>query len=422
MRVTPRHTKNPIRYSGIGLTFLAMTVALTLAAAACGRGAPATDLTPTTPTRVPTAKPTATPVPTPTSPFPTATPAPAVRRTPAPTGAATRIPTPTWPPTQPSLPTDEGPHGRAIEWWYFNGHLVDENGVEYTFHYVTFQRNTANGLAPQVLHVSFSDPSRQSYFIAEKLALAQTPTSPGSFSFQTEGWRMAGDGLDYILAFDLHDVSLLLRAVSRKPAVMHQTTGLVDLGPAGQSYYYSRTRLEAVGALVKGRDRREVRGTLWMDHQWGDFNTTPVGWDWVGLQLDDGSEVMVSVVWDQATKLPVASYGTYVAADGSVRHLEAHNVLLRSTDQWQSPTTEASYPMGWTLGMLPLSLAMTITPLRRDAEFTANTYIPAPYWEGAVTVRGTKNGVPVSGKGFVEMVGYAARKSGSAASGATQGR
>ena len=29
------------------------------------------------------------------------------------------------------------------------------------------------------------------------------------------------------------------------------------------------------------------------------------------------------------------------------------------------------------------------------------------YWEGEVQVRGRKNGVPISGQGFVELTGYA---------------
>lgn len=299
-----------------------------------------------------------------------------------------------------------------IEWWYFSGHLQDDRGEEYSFHFVTFQRITANGLAPQVLHASFSDHTKGLYNVAEKLALAPTPTSPGSFSFQAQGWRMAGDGLDYVLAFDIRDYFLLLRAVARKPAVLHQETGLVSLGPGGQSYYYSRTRIEATGSLGIGRESRTVRGTIWMDHQWGDFNTAPVGWDWAALQLDDGSELMVSVVWDAALRSPVASYGTYVAADGSTQHLKGHEVALKATGIWTSPSNDTTYPMGWTVGALPLSLVVTLTPVLKDSEFAASAYIPVPYWEGAVTVKGTKDGVPIGGKGFVEMVGYASRKTG----------
>ena len=31
------------------------------------------------------------------------------------------------------LPKDNGPHDFIIEWWYFNGHLYDKGGKEYSF-------------------------------------------------------------------------------------------------------------------------------------------------------------------------------------------------------------------------------------------------------------------------------------------------
>jgi len=31
---------------------------------------------------------------------------------------------------------------------------------------------------------------------------------------------------------------------------------------------------------------------------------------------------------------------------------------------------------------------------------------PMPYWEGSVMIDGTYNGLPVRGKGYVELVGY----------------
>ena len=38
---------------------------------------------------------------------------------------------------------------------------------------------------------------------------------------------------------------------------------------------------------------------------------------------------------------------------------------------------------------------------------TLSAFIPMVYWEGSVVAMGTRNGSPVAGRGFVEMVGYA---------------
>ena len=47
-----------------------------------------------------------------------------------------------------------------------------------------------------------------------------------------------------------------------------------------------------------------------------------------------------------------------------------------------------------------------LTPSIEEAEFALSAFIPMVYWEGAVVAKGTRNGAPVAGRGFVEMVGY----------------
>ena len=97
--------------------------------------------------------------------------------------------------------------------------------------------------------------------------------------------------------------------------MLHHDTGLVDLGIAGKTYYYSRTDLETSGTVSVSGDSLPVTGVSWFDHQWGDFTTAEIGWDWVSLNLDDGSDIMVSLVWEQAGRKHIAAYGTYVPTD-----------------------------------------------------------------------------------------------------------
>ena len=51
---------------------------------------------------------------------------------------------------------------------------------------------------------------------------------------------------------------------------------------------------------------------------------------------------------------------------------------------------------------------LTITPLIKDQELN----LSFTYWEGAVGLEGTVNGVSVTGTGYVELTGYAASMSG----------
>ena len=334
----------------------------------------------------------------PPTPIPTDTPAPEI------TGIVT-------------LPSDEGVHLTPVEWWYFNGHLEDADGREYSFHFVTFLTVTPDGQVPQLMQLGWADHEEDVYLDSEKAALVnEQERTTNRFRFQVEGWGMTGDGADYRLDFNIGSYMLELTAISQKPAALHQGAGLVDLGIAGMTYYYSRPRLAINGIMERNGAVEPVSGWAWMDHQWGDFSVAPVGWNWAGIQLDDGSELMVSVVWNTADGTPIITYGTYVPAshtgtapaNGAAAsiHLPSDQIHWSSTGTWTSPVTGVEYPQGWTVTVDSLGLRLQLAPRSRNAEFTETDYVPVTYWEGAVDVTGYANGKEVDGRGFVELVGY----------------
>ena len=319
-----------------------------------------------------------------------------------------------------SLPKDEAPHETPIEWWYFNGFLWDEGGNEYSFHFVTFQSPTIAVGTPHLLHATLGDHARGLHFASERPTIASLDPDAPSVDIDAEGWVMRGDGEGgYGLLFDLGGHSLALAAASTQDVVLHDSTGLVDLGEAGETYYYSRTRMELNGWIEDATGRRAVSGSGWMDHQWGAISRLDIGWDWVNLQLDDGSDLMVAVVW-QPIEPPVpcargpcpvagervAAYATFVDPAGEVIHVPGDGVELTATDKWVSRETSISYPSGWQLRIAPVDIDLLIAPVLPDAEFDAGVILPVVYWEGAVTALGSMAGTSVEGRGFVELVGY----------------
>ncbi len=53
---------------------------------------------------------------------------------------------------------------------------------------------------------------------------------------------------------------------------------------------------------LRGRvDGSTVRGEAWIDHQWGNYGwlktldgeTEMLGWDWLGINLEDGTDLIV---------------------------------------------------------------------------------------------------------------------------------
>ena len=95
--------------------------------------------------------------------------------------------------------------------------------------------------------------------------------------------------------------------------------------------------------------RSRSRASAWFDHQWGDFiSVGGGGWDWFAVNLDDGTDLTLSLVRDADGSYPLI-YGTVVERDGTVRHLDRDAFQVEVTDRWVSPTTGADYPAGWTI-------------------------------------------------------------------------
>ena len=349
------------------------------------------------------------PPPVTAAPTTTLAPTSSPRPSPDPAAIATALPATVTPAPEDTvrLPHDEGAHLSGLEWWYFNGHLTTENGQEFSYHFVTFQSALTSGLTPRLAQLSWADHVNGLHLTEERPDVSLLEPLSGEFDLPIAGWRMSGNGELYHLNFGTGDYTVELEAVSQKPAVLHHGAGLVDLGTAGKTYYYSRTRLETSGTVSVSGVSHPVTGVSWMDHQWGDFTTMGIGWDWLSLNLDDGSDLMVSVVWEQAGHKPVSAYGTYIPANSDPVHLPGNDISLDSTGTWTSSVTGAVYPMNWKLRVDSLELDLTLTPSMEEAEFALSAFIPMIYWEGSVVATGTRNGAPVAGRGFVEMVGYA---------------
>jgi predicted secreted hydrolase len=313
-----------------------------------------------------------------------------------------------------AFPQDEGPHATPIEWWYFNGLLTDDQGNEYSYHYVTFQSEAVETAVPHLLQASLGDHTRTVHLTGEKAVVSQVEPDAGGVDVNIAGWEMRGDGTTYDMKFNLDGYALDLQATSKRRPVLHEGDGLVHLGPAGNTFYYSRTRLDVSGFIKAGPAAagtlRPVTGTSWMDHQWGEVSGQLVGWDWTSIQLDDGTDLMAVELWDPDGHQQFARYGTFVFADATVRHLLEDDISITASDSWASPETGVVYPLVWRVEVNSLDLALDLTPVLENAEFASSEFINAAYWEGEVTVSGTRNGNGVSGRGFVELVGYDPRQ------------
>lgn len=340
------------------------------------------------------------------------------------------------------LPRDDGPHDRLTEWWYYTGHLTATDGRRFGFEAVVFRAERGAVPAAWASHLALTDESGERFVYAQRSEIGQqvdrSPRDaagvPTGFDLQVGGlnpelvlagtppvaapWRLAGaGGTDRIeaaltaqeaaAAGASFGIALDLRAL--KPAALHDGDGFVDFGPAGSSYYYSRTRLAAEGELQLDGERLQVSGIAWFDHQWGDFvSVGGGGWDWFAINLDDGTDLTISVVRDDQG-LRVLGYGTLVDVDGRVSHLDDEDFVLTTQSQWQSPRTGRVWPSQWTIGVADLFVSLRPTLLDQELDTRATTGVV--YWEGSQLVTAARPLVSdgeIGGEAYVEITRYGA--------------
>jgi predicted secreted hydrolase len=337
------------------------------------------------------------------------------------------------------LPRDDGPHDRLTEWWYYTGHLRTPDGRELGFEDVIFRAERGDFPVSWASHVAITDETGSAFRYAQRSEIGpqvdRSPRGPDGaptgFDLSIAGydpadpstianppWAMRGtDGRDAI-AFELSPaeaaeagvpggMALDLTLTPTKPAALHDTDGYADFGPAGGSYYYSRTRMDATGSVVLDGVRQPVEGSVWFDHQWGDFIAIGGGgWDWFAIELDDETDLMVNRVRAADGSYPFA-YGTLVGADGTTAHIPGDGMSIDATGTWTSPATGTTYPSGWRVRVPGEGLDLTVTPTIPGQELDTRETTGVIYWEGSTDVTGTRDGAPVSGAAYVELTGYA---------------
>jgi predicted secreted hydrolase len=362
---------------------------------------------------------------------------PILANEPAPHPVVTAPPTATPGPDDPQpirLPADDAPHDRLTEWWYYTGHLVDENGGRWGFEYVVFRARRGEFPVSWASHLALTDETGGAFHYAQRSEIGpQVDVGTGSgFSFSIAGapgadgtaagtpWTMAGrDGNDQLAARAepgevegdrVDGFGLLLRLHAFRSPAYQGADGWIDFGPAGGSYYYSRTGMNVdQGFILVGGQWLQVSGSAWFDHQWGDFISVGAGgWDWFAINLGDGTDLSLSLVRAADGSYPLV-YGTLVDDEGVTRHLDRSAFAVSVTGHWTSPATRARYPAGWRITLPGQDLVIDLSPTVAQQELDTRATSGVVYWEGSQRVEAWRAGQPVAGEAYVELTGYAGR-------------
>lgn len=334
------------------------------------------------------------------------------------------------PPIQLAFPRDHGSHpALRTEWWYITGQL-SAGGREFGFQ-VTFFRTRVEATqgmaskfaAKQLLfaHAALTDVTGRKLWHDQRIAregfdVASASEADAAIRLRDWSLRRVGGATGnpttniWQARVAAADFSLQLDCGETQPVLPQGQAGLSRKGPQASqaSYYYSLPQLAVRGGItLKGQlngQVQAVQGKAWLDHEWSHalMHGDAVGWDWIGMNLDDGSALTAfrlrrrdgSTLWDG---------GSFRAPGGSTYVFSPSEALFSPQRHWKSPLSQASYPVEWIV-RTPADF-YAVRALVDNQELDSRASTGAIYWEGLCELIDS-NGKKV-GRGYLEMTGYA---------------
>lgn len=323
------------------------------------------------------------------------------------------------------FPRDHGAHPEfRTEWWYVTGWLETTTsgpmGFQITFFRSRTRHDAANPsrFAPHQLlfaHAALAQPrigrllhdQRASRLVRDDPATAFSLTDT---ELMLAGWRLRRDAQGrYEAQVEAESFTFELRFTPTQPVLLQGEGGFSRKGPhpAQASYYYSQPHLDVAGTIRQAGERLAVKGRGWLDHEWSSqiLDRNAAGWDWLGINLDDGGALMAFRIRPRSGDASLWAAARLRSADGSERSFAADEVRFEPIEIWLSPRTGTRYPVRGRLilGRGAQTLQFEYVPLIADQELDARRSTGSVYWEGAVTLLA---GGRRCGRGYLELVGY----------------
>ncbi len=343
------------------------------------------------------------------------------------------------------FPRDHGAHTDfQTEWWYVTGYAnADGMDAAYGFQ-VTFFRSRVpqtqgmqSALAAKQLlfaHAAITDVRGKKLWHDQRIARwsgasADDPTvgtahaSTQDTAVTLQDWSLKrnsqGESGKLIAQIRANNFALDLQLLPTQPVLLQGKQGLSRKGPDAEqaSYYYSQPQLQVQGTITLQGKQHSVRAgsTAWLDHEWSQALLHPdaVGWDWIGINLLDGSALTAFRLRTQAGQA-LWSGGSHRSAPSSssqaTQIFEHGDVQFTPARTWRSPASQAIYPVEWTVRINhrnksgSLDTSYTIKAVIDNQELDSRQSTGAVYWEGLCEVW---EGSRLVGRGYLEMTGYA---------------
>lgn len=335
------------------------------------------------------------------------------------------------PPLQ--FPRDLGSHPDfAIEWWYITGHLQAAQrqfGFQLTFfrsRVPVTQGMRSSFAAKQLIftHAAVTDVAGKRLLHDQRIARASGNTqvdlataSEADTDLSLGNWLLRREGNSYLAQANGPDFSFQLNLRETQPLLLQGDQGWSRKGPEANqaSFYYSLPQLQASGQLSLGEQTLPVQGQAWLDHEWSQSLMHPqaVGWDWIGMNLLDGSALTAFRLRTKEGSTLWAGGSLRAAGSAQADIFGPEDVIFTPERTWKSSASGASYPVQWSVQIRrtgspatkPAPARYTVNAVIDNQELDSRQSTGAIYWEGLSELLDSRG--KVVGRGYLEMTGYA---------------
>ncbi len=344
-----------------------------------------------------------------------------------------------------NFPADHGAHpDTRTEWWYVTGTLQSTGDVgsnDFGFQ-ITFFRSKTN-VAPDhpsrfaasqlyFAHVALTDLQAKKMQHDQRIARggggggggfagtgAGQAAGPGfgrawaktdDTNLMLEGWTLTRDGSgsspSYRSKITTPKFSFDFTLSATQALLLQGDNGFSRKGPRPEqaSHYYSIPQLAVSGTLTRDGKAAAVTGRAWLDHEWSNsvLDVEAVGWDWIGMNLGNGS-ALTAFRLRRADGSALYAGGSFRRADGGLTIFKTDEVRFTPGRIWRSASSKAAYPVAWTVDT-PAG-RFKVQSLLDNQELDGNSSTGSVYWEGLSELLDANN--QKVGRGYLEMTGYA---------------
>ncbi|MER7057918.1 lipocalin family protein [Streptomyces sp. NPDC000351] len=223
----------------------------------------------------------------------------------------------------------------------------------------------------------------------------------GKLDIKAPGLSWTGDStrqeVRVVTPFGALDVEM----VPTGPALNYGSTGVFDLVNV-PAYEFALPEMRTSGTLVIGDEKHAIRGTSWLDRQWGEMPEDLARWTWMNLAMPNGDKI---ALWDAVGAKSENSWATVLHPDGSYDVVEVEPLARDASEPWTSPETGQTYPTRWHISIPHLRTELSMRVIGTPAQEVETQTPEGGYMEATAVFDGTYNGKKVRGENFVEMNG-----------------